>query len=409
MSKIITSVNWSATGLPSGLSLDAGTGTISGTPTTEGEYDVPVTVTTNYGTDTKNIKVNVEAGGPFWGVEWDGTGTTRWTRTGLAKDFSDPVPYVAGASNYGSPFDSIGPWAGMVRSTDADAGELVAIPKFYYDLAKNSDGGDGLEIKISDQNLPGFHVSPAHMDRGDGKGERSTVYIGRYHCATSTYKSTSGVKPAANATRAAFRTSIHNLGANIWQCDFATRFTLWLLYLVEFADWNSQAKIGYGCGNNSSTGNMGYTDSMPYHTGTTLADKTTYGLGTQYRNIEGLWDNVFDWLDGCYNTSNGLNVILNPSNFSDSAGGVSIGKPSDGYPSAFGVSSLAGFPMFYPTAASGGSSKYSCDNWSFNASNPCVCGGGAYGPGTYHGLFCVGDGSATLSSADRGSRILKLP
>ena len=46
------------------------------------------------------------------------------------------------------------------------------------------------------------------------------------------------------------------------------RFTLWLLYLVEFADWNTQKTIGKGCGNNSAAQNMGYTDSMPYHTGT---------------------------------------------------------------------------------------------------------------------------------------------
>ena len=34
---------------------------------------------------------------------------------------------------------------------------------------------------------------------------------------------------------------------------------------LEFADWNAPVKIGYGCGNGTSVGNMGYTDSMPYH------------------------------------------------------------------------------------------------------------------------------------------------
>ena len=63
---------------------------------------------------------------------------------------------------------------------------------------------------------------------------------------------------------------------------------------------------------------MGYTDNMTYHTGTTQSSRTSYGLGEQYRHIEGLWDNVYDWLDGCYYDANGLNIILNPSSFSDS-------------------------------------------------------------------------------------------
>jgi 5'-nucleotidase len=36
---------WSATGLPTGLTLDQASGTISGNPTTEGTYPITVTVT----------------------------------------------------------------------------------------------------------------------------------------------------------------------------------------------------------------------------------------------------------------------------------------------------------------------------------------------------------------------------
>lgn len=32
--------------------------------------------------------------------------------------------------------------------------------------------------------------------------------------------------------------------------------------------------------------------------------------------------------DGCYYNSNGLNVISNPNNFSDSANGTLVGTPS---------------------------------------------------------------------------------
>lgn len=341
----------------------------------------------------------------IYGAEWAGAKTTTvWTRTDDSALFTDPVPYVAGATTYGSPFDNLQPWAGMVKST-REGGVMVAIPKFWYKLTQN---GDGMKIQIADKETGGFYVSPAHMDRGDGNGERDIVYIGRYHCGTD-FKSNTAQLPKANTTRADFRTSIHALGANIWQGDFALRFTIWLLYIVEFADWNSQAKIGYGCGDGSATGSMGYTDSMPYHTGTTQSSRTTYGLGTQYRNIEGLWDNVYDWLDGCYNASNGLNIILNPNNFSDSSGGNAIGVPESGYPAGFAVSSAAGFPAFYPNKTGGQDSTFSCDYWNFSASNPVVCAGGNYGQVGNHGLFFVNCTSASNQLASRGSRLQELP
>ena len=339
----------------------------------------------------------------IYGASWDGTSTTKWSRTDEAADFTDPVPYVAGASSYGSPFDNLQPWAGMVKS-ERTGGTMVSIPKFWYKLTQN---GRGMSIQIADRAVEGYSVSPAHMDRGDGHGERDVVYIGRYHC-NGTYKSGTG-SPRVNMTRSSARSNIHNLGSTIWQSDFAMRFTLWLLYIVEFCDWNSQAKIGYGCGNNSSPQPMGYTDSMPYHTGTTQSSRTTYGCGTQYRNIEGLWDNVLDWCDGCYNNGNGLNIILNPSEFSDSSNGTAVGVPSNGYPSAFTVKTTGGFPLFIPTAANGGSETYSCDHWYFGSSSPCLYVGGYYGRSAGCGMFCVYYGAASYYGGHLGCRLQELP
>lgn len=338
----------------------------------------------------------------IYGASWDGTSTTKWSRTDEAADFTDPVPYVAGAKSYGSPFDDRLPWSGMVVS-ERTGGTMVAIPKFWYKLEQN---GAGMTIKIADRAVEGYSVSPAHMDRGDGHGERDVVYIGRYHC-NGTYKSGTG-SPRANMTRSSARSGIHNLGSTIWQCDFAMRFTLWLLYIVEFCDWNSQAKIGYGCGNNSSPQPMGYTDSMPYHTGTTQSSRTTYGCGTQYRNIEGLWDNVLDWCDGCYNNGNGLNIILNPSEFSDSSNGTAVGVPSNGWPSAFRVKTNGGFPVFIPTSESGSDTTYSCDYWYFSSSGPCLYVGGRFSHYSGYGLFCVGYCAASDYGGDIGCRLQEL-
>ena len=339
----------------------------------------------------------------IYGASWDGTSTTKWSRTDEAAEFTDPVPYVAGASSYGSPFDTLQPWAGMVKS-ERTGGTMVAIPKFWYLLEQT---GSGMSIKIADKKVAGYSVSPAHMDRGDGNGERDVVYVGRYHCASG-YKSKTGSPPLTRKTRSSARTSIHSLGSAIWQCDFAMRFTLWLLYIVEFADWNSQAKIGYGCSPSSNTFTMGYTDSMPYHTGTDQSSRATYG-GTQYRNIEGLWDNVLDWCDGCYNNSDGLNIILNPSKFSDSSNGTAVGVPSNGWPSAFKVKANGGFPMFIPTSTPGSDATYSCDYWYFSSSGPCLCVGGDYSHSSNYGLFYVNYGNASSAYGGVGFRLQELP
>ena len=387
------------------VSVSGNTITVTGKATGTTTVTVKVAAGTNHNAPadkTCAITVNFVN---IYGASWDGTSTTKWSRTDNAAGFTDPVPYVAGASSYSSPFDNLQPWAGMTKSTRS-GNVVVAIPKFWYKITKS---GSGMKIQIADQETAGFSVSPAHMNRGDGAGERDVVYIGRYHCGTSGYKSISGQRPKVSITRSNARSSIHGLGANIWQMDFAMRFTIWLLYIVEFADWNSQAKIGYGCGNNSAVQNMGASDSMPYHTGTMQSSRTAYGVGTQYRNIEDLWGNCYDWMDGCYYNSGGMNLILNPANFSDSSGGTSVGTPSSGYPSAFNVSTSGGFPMFYPTAASGSDSTYSCDGWLFHSSSPCLCVGGYYNQSTNRGLFFVGYYGTSVAVGVVGCRLQELP
>lgn len=400
------------------VTAQCGDKTVSGTVPESGSVKLylPIagtwTVTATLGDETTTATVEVTEYRDYplelayvhiYGASWDGTSTTKWSRTDEAAEFTDPVPYVAGAKSYGSPFDDRLPWSGMVKS-ERTGGTMVAIPKFWYLLEQS---GSGMSIKIADKKVAGYSVSPVHMDRGDGNGERDVVYVGRYHCASG-YKSKTGSPPLTSMTRSSARTSIHSLGSAIWQCDFAMRFTLWLLYIVEFADWNSQAKIGYGCSPSSNTFTMGYTDSMPYHTGTDQSSRATYG-GTQYRNIEGLWDNVLDWCDGCYYNSNGLNIILNPSEFSDSSNGTAVGVPSNGWPSAFKVKTNGGFPMFIPTSASGNDATYSCDSWYFSSSCPCLYVGGCYSRYSFYGLFCVYYGSASNYVGYIGCRLQELP
>lgn len=262
----------------------------------------------------------------IYGVSWDLSANNKLTRTDTAANFNDPVPSVNGSMG-SSPFDNIWPWAGMQIVEDEIAGSFVAIPKFYYRIQHT---GVALNIQIADAPVSGFHVSPAHMDRGDGQGERDVVYIARYKCAGTQGGSTSNEAPVVNITRAQFRAAAANNGFSI--TDYAMFWTVRLLMLVEFATWDFQGAIGYGCGNGESAENTGSTDNMPYHTGTVSENIETYAVGVQYRHIEDLWANAMEFIDGWRveeSTEEGMAydvyVTLNPKEFSDTEGGVKIG------------------------------------------------------------------------------------
>lgn len=341
----------------------------------------------------------------IYGVEWDWTssGSTKGKRTDGAAGFGDPNPAVNNGSG-SSPFDNLYPWSGMVKETRT-GGVMVKEPKYWYKWTKS---GKKLKLQIADGPVEGFHVDPVNMDRGDGLGELDFSYIARYHCANGTYKSETNKAQQVSITRSTARTQIHNLGANIWQLDFAQMWYVNMLFLVEFADWNGE-RIGRGCSASNSKENNGRTDAMKYHTGTTAANRDTYGF-TQYRNIEGWWDNVYDWMDGCYYNGNGLNVIKNPNQFSDSANGVLVGKPVAGYPKDFAIPTQSGLEWaLYPSEAGGSTTTYVPDSWDFYGSSPCLRRGGSYFQSQNHGPFYVYYYSASSTGSSVGCRLQERP
>lgn len=406
-------------GVISAVSNNVGVATIGNINQQTGEVTVN---SVNDTTGTTTITVKVAAGANYlagadkqvsvnaqfvtiYGVEWDWTsgGPTKGKRTDGATLFGDPNPAVNNGSG-SSPFDNLYPWKDMTKVTRT-GGVMVKEPKYWYKWTKS---GKKLKLQIADGPVAGFHVDPVNMDRGDGLGELDCSYIGRYHCASGTYKSETNKAQQVSITRSTARTQIHNLGANIWQMDFAQFWYVGMLFLVEFADWNGE-RIGRGCSASGSKENNGRTDAMKYHTGTTAANRDTYGF-TQYRNIEGWWDNVYDWMDGCYYNNNGLNVIKNPAQFSDNANGVLVGKPVGGYPSDFALPTQSGLEWaLYPSAAAGSTTTYVPDYWDFNGSSPCLYHGGGYYQGRDRGPFYVSYGGASGAGSDIGCRLQERP
>ena len=341
----------------------------------------------------------------IYGVSWDGSSTTKWTRTDNAGLFTDPVPAVGNGAG-SSPFDNRLPWSGMTKTTDGN-NVLVAIPKYWIKVSHFP-----FKVQIADSPVEGYQVSPAHRDRGDGKGERDVVYIGRYECDGS-YMSRSGQAPKVSTPLATFRSGIHALGAAYWQADFALHLTWWFLYIVEYADWNGQTAIGQGNVSSSAAINTGATDSMTYHTG--RAAGTDGQTAVQYRNIENPWGNVLEWRDGIIFSDANISTYNNPANFSDTYNGSRATVRSNKRATTGGWIKAWGYdtndPSFiYPSEVGGSETTFVPDYCYYSAGVLALYVGGYCGSGTGAGPFCLsGYIAPSYTHGFLGSRLQKLP
>lgn len=84
----ITRVKWSAVNIPWGVVFDELTGTFTGRPDDIGEYTIPVTVETNYGIDTKNVKMQVVSPTPpVYSVYAIGSNALTWSGNAEADEY----------------------------------------------------------------------------------------------------------------------------------------------------------------------------------------------------------------------------------------------------------------------------------------------------------------------------------
>ena len=158
---------------------------------------------------------------------------------------------------------------------------------------------------------------------------------------------------------------------------------------------------------------MGYTDSMPYHTGTMLSSKWTYGAGTQWRNIEGLWDNVFDWCDGIRFSARNVYCYNDPSTYSDSSGGTLVYSERPTTPnfiSAWNVPEESGFEWALFPSSTQDYQCYIADVLYYGSSDAVLCVGGCYSQVQDQGMFCLGsNGDVDYVGTYIGARLQKLP
>lgn len=138
-----TGVTFAATGLPAGLSLAAGTGLISGTPTTPGTYTITLRATNSSGTGTATLTLTVAAAPPVVVAPVITSATTASAQVGAAFAYqitatNTPVSYAATGLPAGL---SISATTGLISGTVSGAAGT-----FPVTLAATNTGGTGTAV-----------------------------------------------------------------------------------------------------------------------------------------------------------------------------------------------------------------------------------------------------------------------
>lgn len=281
---------------------------------------------------------------------------------------------------------------------------MVEQPKFYYKVVplelEKIQGGKGFHMRkaryyVSDTMKAGFKLHPAFIK--DGK-EKNFIYLSAYEGCTydtsaSAYKlndaqdvdwtndvlaSIANAKPTSGltqsgATRNGFRTIAAKRGSGWSQQTIQSVAATQILFLVEYASFNIQEKLGAGVTTKADDG----VTSMTEITGatTTLGNKSGQVINTNgysvvaYRGEENPFGNLWKWVDGI-NTNNGSTfaagdtgtIYVADHGFKDNSGdapyhevGFSSVYLTWSYISAFGYAEDDDW-LFYPTEGKGNSS-----------------------------------------------------
>lgn len=330
----------------------------------------------------------------------------KFTRIG------DAVGRTPGAS-----FDGFNMYGGRRRVNLADDGTVNAVfgeggytedgsngqvmveqPVFYYKVVplKTQPVADGhgqnlmkARYYVSDQPRAGFKVHPAFKDENGKISEK--VYVSAYEStifdtsegvylkldeqvadfASDKLSSIANAKPASgvtqNLTRENARKLANNRGLGWHQQTIATASMSQLLFIIEYATFNSQEALGAGFisdPNDDTTSarakNTGPTQTLGNKSGSVEVEGVIFPT---YRGEENLWGNIFSIVDGFTLEGKGKNngwyalgdYRENGIDGSYKPFGFTIAK-ANGYVKYFGYSEDADF-AFIPGATNAGANS----------------------------------------------------
>lgn len=261
-----------------------------------------------------------------YGVEWN-SATDTYLRTGAASGVANSTSYAGAIQTqmrrcvlnadgtvkyYLHPTDSTKKADGTAAIIDGtDGNVMVEIPKFWY---KYEHVSGVHKWSISDSNCgPDYEVHPAFIRGGVEKDYR---YYPAYEGFNLSGKliSGSGRIPTVSQTRAQFRILAAANGAGWSQIDWNLLVAVQLLYLTEYADFNSQAMIGRG---NDTGSDYTMTTGGSNSIGNASSLSTNNDTWMSYRGIENWYASMFKFIDGVNVQERKYFINSNPATFAD--------------------------------------------------------------------------------------------
>lgn len=306
---------------------------------------------------------------------------------------------------------------------------MVKIPKFYYKVTPDENGGlDGVNIRkctweISETPDDGFTPHPAFYDATgneidyflygafDGVGQNSDgTYGTSYNTTAAKLSSVAGSSylPTNSLTRATARTMATNRGTGWYSAGVKQTMAVLMLFAVEYS-FNSQIAVGQGVVNASAATYAGQTTGDI--TSGTQDNKTT---PVNWRGIENLWGNIFDWIDGL-NINDRVPYFCNTYTFVDNTSTgytqISFSLPSSNYITALGYDSTNDWVLLPSESSStanptGPIGDYVDSNSGWRVAR--LGGGWSYdsGAGAFY-WYC--NKSFSSANSDVGARLMFIP
>lgn len=373
-----------------------------------------------------------------FGVHWNKE-TDEVTRVGTTKGMVQ------------TDFNNVYPWAGFRRCILNDNGDVVAyygdpnyvedgsigqvmveIPKFYYNAFRTPSG---YQWEVTPNKKAGFKLHPAFTN---GVDEFNYVYFSAfegsvYDVSASEYllvdeqiadfnidklSSIAGAKPCSGLTQALTiinsRKLANNRGIGWLQQDFTTTSAVQLLYLIEYANFNTQSAIGLGVVNKASgSGNESEITGGTSHLGNSsgMAEGQNGYVSVSYRGIENFWGNIYKWVDGLNIKADNL-PYFSTDNYESNKFDSNYTHLGGKLPSENGyISDILfndGFDFgFLPTEVKGSSNSHLADYYYQSTGNRVARFGGYWNSGGGAGGFLwYLSSSSAYSDRSIGARLL---
>lgn len=192
---------------------------------------------------------------------------------------------------------------------------LTKIPEFWYKRYVE----DGYEyIQIADYAAPGFAKSEEFSIGRYVTGLVIEENVDEYSTTIS-----SQTTPVTKSNSAGTFTHFRELNTTVFDgklqvMDITAYNTIQLLYLVEYADFNSQEKLGRGFVDAVYTGNTPITSGWADDLGMKSGSLNNDGWSTMiYRGIENVFGNVCQVLDGILLNNRVAYICTDPDKFSE--------------------------------------------------------------------------------------------